>query len=914
LPVQNGSRIGPYEIEGALGAGGMGEVYRARDTRLGRHVAIKSLPSAFAQDPERVARFKREAQLLAALNHPHIAGIHGLEESNGSQFLVLEFVDGETLADRVAKGPIPLAEALRIAREVVDALEAAHEKGIIHRDLKPANVALTAEGKVKVLDFGLARYEAGEVGSSVDVTASPTLAYAGTQAGIILGTAAYMSPEQAKGRPVDKRSDVWAFGCLLFEMLTGKKAFEGEDVSDTLAAILRGEPDWSALPADVPPALRTLIKRCLERDRRARIPDLSVVRFLMADNADSDLLSASGLHGKPVVDAPTRQRALVPWLLAALLAIGLAGVVAAWSPWRRVASATPVRVSMEVGANTSLLPIFSAVALSSDGTMLAFVGADGPNPSHLFIRRLDQLQATMLPSTEGASAPFFSPDGQWVAFFGGGKLKKVAVSGGAAVTLCDASNGRGGSWADDGSIVFQPESTPGNSLMRVSAAGGTPAPLLHLADGEAMQRWPQMLPGSKAVLYTSLGIGGNVFEAGQIVVQKLPDGPRSVLVKSAYFGRYARSGHLLYVQQGTLFAAPFDVDRLELTGAGVPSVEALLSANANGSAQLTISDNGTLVHVSGATTSSAAPIDWLEASGKTTRLRTTPADWSSPSFSPDGTRLAVDISDGTQTDIWVYEWARDTLSRLTFDKADDVRPSWTPDGRRIVFASKRGEKVEQNLYWQKADGTGEVQKLTDGPNPKYGGSFHPGGKYLAYTEQRPGTSSDVMILPIEGDEATGWKPGKATAFLSAPYQEASPEFSPDGRWIAYLSNESGRNEVYVRPFPGPGGKWQISNGDADDINWSQTKHELLLVSAADLRIMRVPYGVDGDSFRAEKPQLWSDATITARPRPPSRDLDLHPDGQRFAIAAGSTVANAKLDKVVLTLNFFDELTRLTAKK
>src|SRR5580765_4943300 len=362
--VQAGSRVGPYQIESAIGAGGMGEVYRARDTRLGRYVAIKSLPAAFAQDPERVARFKREAQLLAALNHPHIAGIHGLEEANGTQFLVLEFVDGETLADRLAKGPIPLVESLRIALEIIDALEAAHEKGIIHRDLKPGNVALTADGQVKVLDFGLARYEVGEVGSSVDLTASPTLAYAGTQAGIILGTAAYMSPEQAKGRPVDKRSDVWAFGCLLFEMLTGKKAFEGEDVSDTLAAILRGEPDWSALPADVPPALRTLIKRCLERDRRSRIPDLSVVRFLMADNANTDLLSASGLYVKPaVVEAPTRQRALVPWLVAAMLAVGLAGVVVVWSPWRRVASATPVRVSMEVGANTSPLPAFTAVAL-----------------------------------------------------------------------------------------------------------------------------------------------------------------------------------------------------------------------------------------------------------------------------------------------------------------------------------------------------------------------------------------------------------------------------------------------------------------------------------------------------------------------------------------------------------------------
>jgi serine/threonine-protein kinase len=915
MPSQIGSRIGPYEIESALGAGGMGEVYRAKDTRLGRHVAIKSLPAAFAQDPERVARFKREAQLLAALNHPHIAGIHGLEESNGAQFLVLEFVDGETLADRLAKGPIPLAESLRIAHEVIDALEAAHEKGIIHRDLKPGNVALTADGKVKVLDFGLARYEAGDAGSSIDLTASPTLAYAGTQAGIILGTAAYMSPEQAKGRAVDKRSDVWAFGCLLFEMLSGKKAFEGEDVSDTLAAILRGEPDWSALPSDVPPTVRSLIKRCLEKDRRARIPDLSVVRYLLSDSAAADLLSASGLHIKAAVaEATPQKRSMMPWLAAAVFALGFAAVLVLWSPWRRAAAPSIVRVSTEVGADTSLVPAFTAVALSPDGSMIAFAGADATNPSHVFIRRLDQLQATMLPSTEGAVAPFFSPDAQWLAFFSGGKLKKVAVSGGAAVTLCDAPSARGGSWADDGSIVFQPESTPGTPLMRVSAAGGAASPLMHLADGEAMQRWPQMLPGSKAVLFTSLGTGGSVFDAGQIVVQKLPDGPRTVLVKNAYFGRYARSGHVLYVQQGTLFAAPFDLDHLELTGAGVPAVESLLSTNANGSAQLTIADNGTLAHVSGATVSSAAPIDWLDASGKTTPLRSTPSDWSSPSFSPDGTRLAVDISDGTQVDIWVYDWARDTLSRLTFDKTDDVRPAWTPDGRRIVFASKRGEKGEQNLYWQRSDGTGDVQQLTEGTNVKYGGSFHPSGKYLAYTEVRPGTASDVMILPLEGDEAAGWKPGKATAFLSAPYTEGSPHFSPDGRWIAYLSNESGRNELYVRPFPGPGGKWQISNGDADDPNWSRTKHELLFLSAGSSRIMRAAYVVEGDSFRAEKPQLWSEGIVTGRPRPPSRDFDLHPDGQRFAIAAGATIANSKLDKVVLTFNFFEELKRLTAKK
>jgi serine/threonine-protein kinase len=893
----------------------MGEVYRARDTRLNRNVAIKSLPATFAHDPERVARFKREAQLVAALNHPHIAGIYGLEEFDGSQFLVLELVEGGTLADRLARGPLEFPEALRIAKEVIDALEAAHDKGIVHRDLKPGNIALTADGQVKVLDFGLARFEAGEFGSSIELTNSPTLAFAGTQAGVILGTAAYMSPEQAKGRTVDKRSDVWAFGCVFFEMLTGRKAFEGEDVSDTLASILRAEPDWTALPPSVPPAVRTLIKRCLDKDRRSRIPDLSVVRFMMTDGWSTEPQAA--VSTTPVGAAPVQPRAgrLLPWLVCAALVLLLGGVLAFWVPWSKAPTPAPVRVSAEIGAKASIFGLGASMALSPDGQMLAMTAQpELTDPPRIYVRRLDQLQATMLSGTEGAAAPFFSPDGQWIGFFAGGKMKKVAVAGGAAVTLCDAGNARGGSWADDGTIVFQPENTPGAELKRVSAAGGTPSTLLPIAEGETLQRWPQMLPGSKAVLYTSLGQNTGTFETADVVVRSLADGQRKVLVAGGYFARYVRSGHVLYSHEGTLFALPFNLDRLEVTGPSVPVIESVLSSNNNGAAQLTVSDTGTAAYISGATASNAAPVVWLDQTGKTTPLRSTLADWASPSFSPDGSRLAMDISDGSQVDVWVYDWARDTLSRLTFDKADDVRPSWTPDGRRIIFASKRGDKGVQDVYWQRADGTGDAQQLTDGPNLKYGGSMHPSGKWLAYTEQRPGSGADVMILPLQGDEATGWKPGTATAFLSAPYTEGSPQFSPDGRWIAYISNESGRNEIYVRPFPGPGGKWQISNGAADDPTWSTKKKELIFASGDDLRIMKASYSVDGDSFKADKPEPWSAATFAGRPRAPSRDLDLHPDGQRLAIAPGQTTVNARVDKVVLIFNFFDELTRLTAGK
>ena len=465
---------------------------------------------------------------------------------------------------------------------------------------------------------------------------------------------------------------------------------------------------------------------------------------------------------------PPRTRTLLPWLVTGAFALALAGVLAFWAPWKARPALQPVRISAEIGVSASLFGTGASTALSSDGQLMAFAAApELTEAPRLYVRRLDQLQAAMLIGTEGALAPFFSPDGQWIAFFAGGKLKKVAVAGGAAVTLCDAPNARGGSWADDGTIVFQPENTPGSALMRVSAAGGTPAALFALADGELMQRWPQVLPGSKAVLYSSLGASGT-WETGEVVVRALPDGPRKVLQPGGYFARYARSGHILYSHEGTLFAAPFNLERLELTGPSVPAIESLLSSNNSGAAQFALSDSGTAAYVSGATATNAAPIVWLDQSGKTLPLRGTQADWSSPSFSPDGTRLAMDISDGTQADIWVYDWARDTLSRLTFDKADDVRPSWTPDGRRIIFSSKRGEKNLQDLYWQRADGTGEVQKLTDGPNPKYGASIDPSGKWLAYTEQRPGSGSDVMILPLQGDEATGWKPGTPTAFLSRP--------------------------------------------------------------------------------------------------------------------------------------------------
>jgi serine/threonine-protein kinase len=907
----------------------MGEVYRARDTKLGRSVAIKSLPPTFASDPQRVARFQREAQLLAALNHPHIGAIYDFQEIAGSQFLILELVDGETLADRLkgrgaglgapkldavgarGGGGLGLDEAVRIARQVADALEAAHEKGIIHRDLKPGNIALTADGNVKVLDFGLARFEPAEEAGAANLSHSPTLTAAATQNGMILGTAAYMSPEQAKGRIADKRSDVWAFGCVLFEMLTGKRAFEGEDISDTLAAVLRGEPDWTALPADAPPAIERLLRRCLAKDPRARLRDIGDVRLDLQEVAAA---SAPAAPATVMMAAPAAPRAglaarMLPWSIAAVLALVAIATIGVTKPWRTPPPPAPMLLTAELGADASLLPPQGASAiLSPDGKLLAFVASTESAPARLYLRRLDHLDATPLAGTEDALSPFFSPDGQWIAFFAGGKLKKVSVTGGAPITLCDAPNGRGGTWGDNNVIVFQPNNVPGAPMMQVAAAGGAPAKVTAPTEKD-LHRWPQLLPGAEAFLYTVTETAS--FDDGNIVVQPLAGGPPKVVQRGGYYGQYAASGHLLYMHNGTVFAAPFDLERLEVTGQPVPALEHVTANPNSGGAQFAISQTGTLLYLPGQGVSNDMPISWIDRSGKVAPLRRAPASWSNPGFSPDGQRLAIDIADGAQTDVWVYEIARDTMSRLTFDAADDVRPVWSPDGKRIAFASRRGDKSAFNLYWQRADGTGEVQRLTEQKGDQYPGSFHPSGKFLAYFEFDAKTNFDLMILPIEGDEARAFKPGKPQVFLKGQFIESTPVFSPDGRWIAYLSNESGRPEVYVRPFPGPGGKWQVSTGPSDDPLWSRTTREILYASTPDQRMMVAPYTVEGDSFRVEKPRLLSEARFIARPRPPSRDLDIHPDGQRFAIAAPRPdQTTLKLDKVVFVFNFLDELRRL----
>ena len=825
MSLTPGTRLGPYEIASAIGAGGMGEVYRARDTKLKRDVAIKVLPESYASDRDRLARSQREAEVLASLNHPNIAAIYGLEESDGRRALVMELVEGETLADRIARGAIPLEEALPIAKQITEALEAAHEQGIVHRDLKPANIKVRADSTVKVLDFGLAKLNesagswqqaAGSASLSPTIT-SPAMM---TSVGVLLGTAAYMSPQQAKGREEDKRSDIWAFGCVVFEMLTGKRAFAGDDVQDTLVAVLRDAPDWSLLPANTPAPILKLLQRCLEKDRKRRLDSAADARLEI-----DDALTASPPTNLRTYEPANRRLGVLPWAIAVISLIIASATVVLWAPWRAAPAPAAVRMSAELGADASLVTDQGAAAVPSpDGRLLVFAAQkNGAGDSQLLVRRLDQLQATPLSGTEGARNPFFSPDGQWVGFFASGKLKKISVTGGAVVTLCDAPNGRGGTWGEDGTIVFAPDNVNQVRLRRVPSAGGTPQPVTTLAQGETTHRWPQMLPGGKALLYASAPTTNSAWEDASLVVQPLPAGERKVVVRGGYYGRYLPSGHLVYLHEGTLFAAPFDLDRLEVTGPSVPVLEGVLANfGGTGGAQVAVSGTGTLVYLPGQNQTTDAPIVWMDRSGKILPLRATAAVWSNPQFAPDGRRLAVDISDKQQTDVWVYEWARDTLTRLTFDPAHSEKPVWTPDGHRIVFRSQRNGGT-YNLYWQRADGTGDVQRLTESKNQQFTGSWHPSGKFLGFYETNSQTSEDLMILPMDGDEASGWKPGTATVFLNSPFREREPTFSPDGRWLAYMSNESGRDEIYVRPFPGPGGKWQVSSAGGQGPTWSRTR-------------------------------------------------------------------------------------------
>ena len=870
MALSAGTRIGPYEILASIGAGGMGEVYRARDTRLDRDVAIKILPEAFAQDPERLARFEREAKTLAALNHPHIAQIYGLEEATGNiqpgriSALVMELVQGEDLSRRIARGAVPLTEAIAITRQIASALEAAHEKGIVHRDLKPANVMLTGDGEAKVLDFGLARPNDLSA-SGGDLSNSPTITSPATQLGTILGTAAYMSPEQAKGRVADKRSDVWALGCVLFEMLSGTRAFAGEDLSDTLAAVLRGDPDWDALPKSTPPHVVSVIKQCVTRDRKERIPDASVVRYLLEHGGEGTPIAAIASAGR---------RRVAPIVVAALA--GAVIVAAAGWPFlaREEATRAPsrFRIDLPMLAVSGSTDLDRLTAISPDGRTIAFIELTGSS-STLAVRHLDQLTTRTLPGTTGARAPVFSPDGKWIAFFTGiGGLRKIPVEGGSITTVAPMSViPRGLSWGDDDTIVFA-TSVAQEGLRRVKASGGEIQTLLKAdtAKGEYSVSYPFLLPGSRALLFQiRTSLTGAATASSQLAVLDLQSGAVKKMVQGSN-PAYLDSGHIAYVVEGALRIAPFDLNRLEITGEPLTFSEQI-PLGRTGVPSFAIARNGTLAYVPGGLSLDGGDrsLVWIDRSGREEPVGAPGRAYFALRMSPDGTRVALDVRD-QETDIWVWHIARKALQRVTFDPAADIFPVWSHDSRTLFFRSAR--TGPHSLFAQPADGTSSARMLAVGRDSYTPNSVTPDGRSVLFTAIND--TEDIMHMPA----AEG---GKPAALLETRFRERNAMVSPNGRWMAYESDQTSEFQIYVRPFPAVGSaEWQVSPAGGRKAVWSRDGKELFYVSP-DNYLMSVEVDVATD-FRAGQPKrLFPVVPVTNLAS--GNFYDVTPDGRRFIV-------------------------------
>jgi len=796
-----GTKLGPYEIVALLGAGGMGEVYRALDARLERSVALKILPAHFSCDPVRKQRFEREAKIISRLNHPHICVLHDIGSQDGIDYLVMECVEGESLAKRLEKGSLPLDQVFKYGAQIADALDKAHRSGVVHRDLKPGNIMITPTG-AKLLDFGLAKPAAPASGMTLTAAATQTTPV--TQGGMLVGTFQYMSPEQIEGKELDGRSDVFSLGAALYEMLTGQRAFPGKSQLSVASAILEKEPaPISSLKPLTPPSLDHAIRRCLMKEPERRwqsAADLAAELEWVAETVSQAEVQATSV-------LPRKLRTRLGWVSTAVLAVALVAAVAILYRATRPAPAPLMRFSVDLGGEVVEPGWGSGIAISPDGSQLVFV-SHGPNePQRLFLRALESDKATPLQSTENARAPFFSPDGQWVAFFSDGKLKKIATKGGVPTTLCEAPSTRGGSWGEDGNIIFAPSNR--SALFRVSAAGGTAQPVTELR-GEWTDRFPQLLPGAKAFLFTSCRALD--FETCAIEVQFLSTGQRKVLVQGGYYGRYVTSGHLLYVHQGAVMAAPMDIKRLELTGPASPVLEDVESNLGTGSAHFDFSRSGTLVYISGKARPQNRSLFWMDASGHLTPLGTALLrTYQQIRVSPDGKLLALALAESSQNHLWIYEWARERFYRLTFLNGNSENPVWTPDGKHLAFSSD-AQDPGPGIYWIRADGAGEARRLLDGANliPR---TFSPSGERLAYDAWGAGGGASISwTLPVDTSDPDHPKIGKPEKFLASV--GARPTFSPDGRWVAYTTAESGTPQIYVRPFSGSGGRWLVSSGGA----------------------------------------------------------------------------------------------------
>jgi Tol biopolymer transport system component len=874
MTLANGSKLGSYEILSLLGAGGMGEVYRAHDTKLNRDVALKVLPSEFASDPERMGRFKREAQLLASLNHTNIAAIYGLEECDGTNFLVLELVEGHTLAECIpgsagvlagineakAPGTAALPMTLEIALQIAEAVESAHEKGIIHRDLKPANIKVTPEGVVKVLDFGLAKALEGEA-AEADASQSPTLSIAATKAGIILGTAAYMSPEQARGSGVDKRCDIWSFGVVLFEMLAGKKLFAGETISDTLAAVLRADVDWNELPGDTPASIRTLLRRCLIKDRKERLQAIGEARIAiteyLANPAGASLLQTVDVRAGHKLRERLVWGGTVVILVAALSVLGVL--------YFRQTPVEAPETRLEVNTPATSDPV--SLAISPDGRLLVFV-ASSEGQQRLWLRPLNAVAARPLAGTEGAMSPFWSPDSMSIGFFADDKLKRIDISGGPPTVLASASDPFGGTWNRDGVIVFAPSgSTP---LYRIAASGGDPAAITRLDPPRQQSHvYPQFLPDGRHLLFLSWGVDQGIYLAS------LDSAETRRLIVSDLPAFYAPPGQLLFMRQGALFTQRFDADRGEVAGEPVSIADSVAFDTHPGNGAFSVSETGTLAYRMGSA-ANRRRLAWFDRTGKEVGTIGAPDEnyLQDPQLSPDGRRVAVQRTVQGNTDIWLIETARGVLNRFTFDAARDYSQIWSPDGNRIVFASTR--KVNDNIYQKASSGAGSDELLLESPLPKFPMDWSPDGRFLLYRQLDPKTGADLWVFPLFGEH-------KAFPFANTNFNEDSGQFSPDGRWIAYQSNESGRFEIYVQPFPGPGGKWQVSTGGGIEARWCRNGKELFYI-APDGKLMAVTIHGAGQTLEVSAAVALFQTRIVggglAKMQP---QYAVASDGQRFLI-------------------------------
>ncbi len=897
-----GRALGAYVLGPLLGSGGMGDVYRARDAKLGRDVAVKILPDTLGQHPERLARFDREARILAALNHPNIAAIYGLEESDGLRGLVLELIDGVTLAETLRRKCLPADEALAIARQIAHALEAAHQKGIIHRDLKPANILITLRGVVKVLDFGLAKIEASDATGPASVPALET------RDGVVLGTVAYMSPEQARGLAVDKRTDIWAFGCVLYEMLTGSRPFPGESSADVLGAITSAQPNWTLLPRDTPRRVHDLLRRCLTKDPELRLHDIADARIEIDDAISGD----RGDHRLPLRDESalrydgTRRdhpRTLVPWILSGIMAI--AAAVAIWLAIFATTSETrnPARVSIALPPDVSLYAIGrgSSVAVSPDGQRIVYVAVSGGR-TQLHMRLLDGLDSIPIAGTEGGANPFFSPDGRWIGFMdgpNGGSLKKVPVQGGAVLTVIDSKGdglrsfaARGAAWAPDDTIVFEAINPASRGLWRVAAGGGSPERLTTPRDGELFHSWPQLVPGGKAVLYT---IWNNTsFDGGRIAVQSLDGGEPTILVHGASYGRVISSGgqtaYLVYAQPEGLLAARFDVDRLRLIGRSMPVVHGVLT-NLSGGAHFGVSSTGLLAYIPGKLDEVDKTLLWVGQNGATSDIAKISGIGFQYRLSPDGRRIVRPNAIGPNRDLWVDDLEGRALpTRLTAGGVHNV-PIWTHDGRRVIYSAG---VPNGNLFWRAADGTGDAERLTTSANLQIAGSVSPDGSTLAYAEIDATRGADIWLLPLQ-------QPRQARLVLGTPFGEYNPRISPNGRWVAYQSDISGQFEIYLTAFVSGGRQIPVSKGGGFAPLWAPDGRELYYRSVEPAQggeMMVVSIDATGAEPKISTPRVLFES-------PYQGEGDIAPDGRFLLLKRPPQEASARA--IQLVLNWLDDL-------